>query len=284
MEEKKDLLTLIFDESWDKVLKRINSHPDETKSWDEHGDLPIHSALKRSYVPINIVQTLVNVYPNSLKEKSTFCGQSILPLHVAVSHLYKCQPDVIQYLLDNYIESASITNECGQTPLIIHLHCNPLPDMLVVKILIYAYANAVQLCDDRLWYPLHHAVQSSNGNREVLEYIIELYPEALFKKNDENMTPRDIANELVQGLKDAEEQYFCASNSEESSQSLQGSSSNELYNTEKYSVSGVNFQYREDEASVIAEVGSIHSALTPSMIKSEQPQKEVVNNIVENYS
>merc|ERR1719182_1149935 len=84
-----------------------------------------------------------------------------------------------------------IVNSNGQTPLIQHLLCHNCPSFNIVKILVDAYPKSVAFHDKFQSYPLHRA--ATYDNWEILKFLINLYPDALLKRNVVDRTPREVA-------------------------------------------------------------------------------------------
>lgn len=173
---------------WTEVLKRIDSHPSELRSWDNHGYLFIHRALYIEDVPVEVIEALIKAYPESLEQKSKITG--ILPLLCAVRH-YSCpNSNIIKLLVQNYKNAVTATDEDGRTPLIYHLLVCQSPSLEIVNILVEAHSDVVLMRDSKKWYPLHYAAY--RGNWEISQYLIQCYPDVLLEENNDNRTPRDI--------------------------------------------------------------------------------------------
>merc|ERR1712032_1468716 len=75
------LPSLINSKKWSEVLSHINSHPSSLHIWDKEGNLPIHSACRHPFIPISIISTIIEYYPQCLEEPTK--SFSLLPLHIA---------------------------------------------------------------------------------------------------------------------------------------------------------------------------------------------------------
>lgn len=204
------LYDLIREEKWPEVIERIASHLEELRSWGGNCYLPIHYACWRPSVPEKVIEALIEAYPESLKEKTKLYGA--LPLHCAASRPSSAHNfDVIKLLLRSYKEGVAVEDKDEQTPL--HRYLRPMtsPTLETTTLLVDAYPDAVRMCDKFEMYPLHCA--ASYGNWEVLEYLINLYPDVLLKKDHEGKTPKDISyysdkHYMCNKLCVEEEKYF----------------------------------------------------------------------------
>lgn len=201
-----DLPNLIHLKRWKEVLEKVSSNPDELCSWDNGGFLPIHNACFLENVPLNVIESFLEVYPESVKQKSQ--TYSLLPLHCAVHNYSSTNSEVVKLLLASYKEGALAQEENGRTPLIYHLLVCQSPSLEMTKMLADAHPDAVRICDSGKWNPLHYAAY--RGNWEISQYIIDMYPDALTEENNDNRTPRDITvcngrNQMAEKFLEAEE-------------------------------------------------------------------------------
>lgn len=188
--QKENLLILITKKKWTKILERIASYPTEAQSRDNDGYLPIHHACWCLDFPVQVIESLIAAYPQSVELKSPKGG--LIPLHYAVSRKSCTKFHVVQVLLWHYREGASVRDVHGRTPLLYHLFHSPNLSLDLTKMLVNAHPDAVRIRDKHLRYPLHFAAKS--GNWEVSKYLIDLFPEALMAKTKSDRTPLDVAN------------------------------------------------------------------------------------------
>jgi len=210
---KSILPSFINSKKWSEVLSHINSHPSSLRFWDDEGNLPIHSACRHPFIPISIISTIIEYYPQCLKEPTK--SFSLLPLHIACrsydSNERKNSDDVVKFILKSFVAAASVKDYGGSTPLHSHLSFCLNPSLMVVKLLLEAYSGGVCITDTVKWYPLHYAAR--RGSWEIAKYLIDLYPDALIAKTSSDLTPRDVANanvnvELRDKLREEEERRF----------------------------------------------------------------------------
>lgn len=188
-----DLSLLILSKKWSKIPERIALYPTEVQCYHD-GNLPIHLACRNASVPVNIIKCLIEDFPESLKIGSTSFGQ--IPLHCAVcTHYPNANVNVIQVLLENYKEGASVKSNYGHLPLYDYLLTCYQPTFDIVQKLVEAYPNAVCINDEicmKKFYPLHCAAIRSNC--DIVEYLIHIYPDALVKKTGDGRKAQDIAH------------------------------------------------------------------------------------------
>ena len=195
----------------DLIRKGIALHPAEVRSSDTYGNLPIHNACALANIPANVIEELISAYPESVKQTTTH-EFSQLPLHYAVNCCgSSTMTAVVEVLLQNYKEGASVKDTNGLTPLNSHMSACKCPSLDITKMLLDVCPDAVLMCNDYDWYPLHYAAY--HGNWEISKYLIDLYPYALMKKDNDGRTPRDIATDnyhyqLCDKLREEEEKQF----------------------------------------------------------------------------
>jgi len=188
-----DLSSLILTKNWSKIPDRIALYPSEVQRYHD-GNLPIHLACRNSSVPVHIIKCLIEDFPESLKIGSTSFGQ--IPLHCAVCIRHpNANVNVIQVVLENYKEGASVKSNYGHLPLYDYLLTCYNPTFDIVQILVEAYPDAVRINDEictNKFYPLHCAAIRSNY--DIVEYLIHIYPDALLKTTGDGRQAQDIAH------------------------------------------------------------------------------------------
>jgi len=189
LEKGENLSTLIHAENWDKVLLRINSHPNEVHILNDTEELPIHSACLKRDVPVTIIHSLIEAYPQSLQHKSKKFNRT--PLHNSIIIKHSSHKKIIKILHESYTKAASFIDSLGHTLLHSYLIYCFVPSLDVVKFLLHAHPNSVKTKDKIQLYPLHCA--SYTGSWEISYHLIELYPQALLEKSKHEKTPRDLA-------------------------------------------------------------------------------------------
>jgi len=99
----------------------------------------------------------------------------------------------------------------SRSPLHSHLCESSLSSLDVVKLLVKAYPDAVRLCNNYKWFPLHYA--EKNGNLDIAQYLIDLYPDSLLMRTKDGEIPIDVAvsfgqSQLCYKLREEEETRF----------------------------------------------------------------------------
>jgi len=173
---------------WSDIPLRIESNPEEAKEW-EYGNLPIHRACANEKTPINIIQSLINSYPQSIELKCETLGR--LPLHYII-RWNSINIELLTWLLEKYPSGASCYDDTGHTALTYHLWFNNANTMDITKLLIQADDKCVSMVDKYGYTPLHHACK--HLNLEICEHLIELYGNAVMMKTKSGLTPKQIVH------------------------------------------------------------------------------------------
>jgi len=115
------LYKFIEGKQWDKAINRIESHPEEVKTWVFRREssnpkkirwrlLPIHATcIFRS--PLAVIEALVSCYSDGAQMKD---DQDMLPLHLACRN--GASKGVVLTLLYAFPESMTVTDRKGRTP------------------------------------------------------------------------------------------------------------------------------------------------------------------------
>lgn len=191
------LTTYIIRKNWNAVLKRINSNSIEVTKCDKHGFLPIHHACRRDFIPVRIIEALIEVHPESVMAQSKETSGAVLPLHCAVNQANTFHSSLVNLLVKKYPEGVAVKNLYGRTPLHSYLRCSPNPSLEITKLLLDAYPNVIRIRDDKFhWYPLHCA--ATRNNWKIVQYLIDVYPDAIMKIDHKTRTPRNVAAQYYQ--------------------------------------------------------------------------------------
>ena len=162
----------------------LEADVDSVKVQDMDGRLPIHDALSNPQPSMDIVETLIKLYPESL----TFVDEhKNTPLHLAVAiNSLKC----IELFLSEFQGAAMMHNADGLTPIIIALkneypHYNPnvikemlslCPDCGAIKC-----SSGEKMPEGGYYgdYPLHYAVNLHPTDLKMISAIIRAFPKAI---------------------------------------------------------------------------------------------------------
>jgi hypothetical protein len=154
---------------------------------DRNGCSPLHIACQRR-APLKVIQMLVDACPDMLTARNTY---DAIPLFLACR-----QPkylNVIEYLIQANESTVSDRTKRNETPL--HSACsNPRVDAETVTYLISRNPSALETADARGRLPLHLLLlEKVTVSLELLEFVIDLYPQALSRVSDFGMTPLHLA-------------------------------------------------------------------------------------------
>lgn len=190
-----ELLSMIMSENWSEAIIRITLFPHEVHHWN-NGSLPIHKVCYRANTPIFVIKALYKAYPQGLQEYTKSKGE--LPLHIAVNAWSSPNIEIVKFLLKRFNDGTSKRDDYGNLPLHSHLLFSLSPlftynlSLHIIKLLVGSYPESVKMINHQgQRHPLHLAV--AKGCWEVTKYLLNLYPEALLKKDYNCMTPSKVA-------------------------------------------------------------------------------------------
>jgi len=183
-----ELLTFIFLDQWSEASNRIKKHPSEVRKFHTCF-LPISHAIRRPDVPLEIISQLIDSYPESL---STFdVLHNRLPLHWSL----RCESpntELLKLLIQNYPEAIMKQDKDGQSPLVYHFWFSKDLNIDIIQLFVNKNPKLLQLKDHYQWLPLHHVVK--HGKWDIIKYIIDRYPKALFEVDMIGLVPRLYAD------------------------------------------------------------------------------------------
>ena len=168
----------------------IKVYPDALKEKDEDENLPLHIAA-RSCESMEVIQLLVKEYPDALKEKNK---KGWLPLHIAVGKGVSLE--VAQLFIKKYPDAVKEKNEDGCLPL--HM-CGK--DELI-QTLLNVYPGAASVRNSKTTnLPLHDAMYK-NGSEENILSLLYAYPQAAQEKLVDGKHPVEffLQNEASEDL------------------------------------------------------------------------------------
>jgi ankyrin repeat protein len=155
---------------------------------DANGRIPLHllentGRTDRPLICVDAVAFLVGQWPGSVYQRSK---DGRLPVHSAA---FNIGPDtaVLRFLIDRYPNSVRIHDNRGNLP----LHASALASINVVRLLVEAYPASVSVQDtqDELGcLPLLLAAECSSS-REVVQFLVEKYPDALLERSYNGSLP-----------------------------------------------------------------------------------------------
>jgi len=166
----------------------LNKYPNLCKEKGNYAylcGLLLHFAVSNK-APLEILEHIVACYPEALVAQD---WNDSTPLHRAC--VWNDRPFELFELLTNE-EAACIRDKNGMLPLhcycqgSLHTRTEPL-NLQIVPLLVDAFPESVRLVDNDGNTPLELAVASAVENEEipVIRYLLELYPEAVTRENDD---------------------------------------------------------------------------------------------------
>ncbi len=137
------LYSYISTKQWERTKDRIAKTSEEASYWvvdTDYPRLPIHLACSFTDVPRDLIQALLDAYPEGCMAKE---GSGSNPLHLACKN--GLQLEIIEILLEKYPKATRIKDEIGRLPL--HLACAMGAELSTVKILMDAYPASCSMKD-----------------------------------------------------------------------------------------------------------------------------------------
>jgi len=193
-----DLKQAINDNEWDKVSQIIASDSSLVKKhyflptflggYQESADvLPIHHICSRDDVPLQLIQTLVSIYPKSVQKTESSLRRTCL--HIA---MLRCLPDdIVSFLIDAYPDATQMQDRLGRVPL--HYACSNFRSSAIVTKLIQIFPQCVIAPDKNSWWtPLHIAV-TTEAHPEVIRLMISVCPESALMTLKDGSTVLELA-------------------------------------------------------------------------------------------
>ena len=167
------LSELIDERSWDEVLLRLKTNPDEASKMIMRGgygkSLPLHEACKLQ-PPTGVVKALIDAYKQAASTEGLW---AFLPLHFAVR---SNSVEASVTLLEAYPDAARKKESKGKLPL--HLACQWGASPDVVDRLLMSYPESIYDGDDDGKLPMDHAegMKAHTANRTGIIAVLECGP------------------------------------------------------------------------------------------------------------
>ena len=201
-----ELWDLVLDRDWEGAINHASSYPQDAKFQDGHWDeTPLYLSLQFQ-PPASLIRAIILAYPAAVSIKSR--ENQDLPVHLACR--YQAPIDVLQELVTNFPATVLEQTRWGKTPLMLLFEFKTptaLGKEFWAKVILLlnaaAHSNngnsntANDSNNESKDSPLlvHSAV--SLGARccpiEVLEYVIEKYPDDVAKRDKDGKLPLHIA-------------------------------------------------------------------------------------------
>jgi len=188
---KAELSTCITSDKWDSAIQICKAKPQMAKVWTrrqgffeglkDSNVLPLHESLVAN-APIEVVKTLLDAYPEGIKERET--SYLRFPLHCACRK--NADPEIVQVLLNAYKDASLEADSLGRLPL--HYALSNGANDEVIQLLLQFHPNAARGVDNRGWTPLHVAC-GMGASTSVVELLLKCYPEASIMKTKKGSRP-----------------------------------------------------------------------------------------------
>lgn len=182
------LLSLLYNQEWDRVLERVKKYPREAKTpfvLHKQSIYPLHAACALREIPLFVIQALVEADPEGPTRFSVYDERSIKPA-----------PRVRSYSTGDAISTASTggdTNSSdswnttsdgsgGWLPLDVAVYYGVLFE--IVEFLLQQYPAAVAFKNGHGMLPLHLAVSNTvldlENTLQVVQLLLESFPESRY--------------------------------------------------------------------------------------------------------
>lgn len=151
------------------------------------GYFPLHLAL-RYKIDSQIVQQMIDAHRDAVEVKSP---NGLLPLHLAIQ--MRAEEQLIRKLIEEYPKACRQHELGGSQRLPLHLALGHMSSG-VVTALLDADQMACQEQDQALgWLPLHTALATQVTDDDLIKKIVDLYPDACRKEDDDGKLPIHLA-------------------------------------------------------------------------------------------
>ena len=164
------------------ALKLLNRYPHLVRQRNDDGTTLLQSALMRDQPSKEVIQLLLELYPEAVHYKDPHYGT---PLHSACRT--RASKEVIELLLERHPDAIHEKDESEWTPL--HCACaSSPPPKEIIEVLLQKYPEALQNKDYFGSTPLHTALRN-NPSKEVIALMLETHPKTLQDKDERGNTP-----------------------------------------------------------------------------------------------
>ncbi len=159
---------------------------------DEDGQLPLHYACNSDDVSLGVIQLLIDAAPDSVHRED---DSRNMPLHILCANPAFDETKSLQILqLLLTFESVRHANNKGHLP--IHIAAMVSKSTENLSVLMKAYPGSVRTADLYDAPPFHYAC--TFGPVATVEYLFNLYPDAIDQTTSTGMYPIHIA---IEGLR-----------------------------------------------------------------------------------
>jgi ankyrin repeat protein len=158
----------------DVVLKLLTAFPAAASTPNANGDLPLHLAV-RARMPLPILERILADFVAAMRHRNV-AGD--LPLHAAVKQdpeQYRCEFEVIEWLVKRYPEAASSVDGEQELPLHVAARTGALP--ATINLLLQQCPAAWREVHMHGDWPLHSAVRTC-ASFDMCQLLLEAEPAA----------------------------------------------------------------------------------------------------------
>uniref|UniRef100_A0A6V2QNM8 Uncharacterized protein n=1 Tax=Ditylum brightwellii TaxID=49249 RepID=A0A6V2QNM8_9STRA len=190
--KSKKLHRYLLTESWASACARCQTHPKEAARWTHQAGfyegsintkvLPIHIACALG-APVDVVDSLIEAYPESAREQETCYGR--MPLHLAC--IYHVPLGVVNLLLSRFPSGAYFRDAVGRTP--IFYACTKGPSVDLIEALLDACPDAAKTVDYKGWLPIHVACHMGASDDVILK-LLDAYPSSAMMRTNSGSLPK----------------------------------------------------------------------------------------------
>jgi len=161
---------------------------------DNSGRLPLHYIAEKAEEWNADAQAILNAHPVAARTRSGALSHNQLPLHMAASST-DARPSLIMNIVNANPRAASQVDSMGRLPL--HLVCDSGRSTWDrgIEAIYAAYTQAIVTPEDnhRRWTVLHTVVASISANRDLIERVLTMNPEAASFADGDGKFPLHIA-------------------------------------------------------------------------------------------
>ena len=199
MSSTQKLVGFLFEENWSNVLQLIQAKPKLvrnrtlTRSFMNDGRtaqiLPIHRACSMSLLPLDILESLVFAYPESLQKKETGLRRNCLQIAIRAG----LSQDIIRYLLEKDHQAASYQDSLGRVAL--HYAClnRDTYSLNLIQELVQACPATVCATDKMNNYTPLHLAASFCQSVDMVRFLISTEPKSVLVVSKKGLSPLDLA-------------------------------------------------------------------------------------------
>jgi ankyrin repeat protein len=171
--------------STDTVLTMIEKYPAALQHQSKDGELPLIIECKNQ-CRFDVISKCIELCPETLAVAD---DSKQFPLHIVLKNA-ATSADLVLMLIEKYPAALQHRDNIGNLSL--HIECKYLCRSSVVSKCIELYPEAVSITDDSKDSPLHVILKRSELSIEVVMMMIDNYPAALERPNNDGYLPLHI--------------------------------------------------------------------------------------------